>query len=125
MRFHSQRSVIPAAFVFAMLAVPVAGAAQAQAYLVSFLPGTTPTAREAAIQRSGAAARFHYGLVDGSAVTVPNGNALQALQREPTVQFVVPDREVFAFQGKGNGGSTPPPPSGETIPHGVTRVGAP
>jgi subtilisin len=96
-------------------------------YLVAFRPGTSQAQRAAATQGAGAMIRFNYQLVDGVAVRIPNPNALAALQRNPSVLSIIPDRAVHAFQsiegkGKPGGGSGTP---AQVVPAGVTRVGPP
>jgi subtilisin len=115
-----------------MLAVePSPAAAQANQYIVSFVPGTPRAARAAMSARHGAALRFNYAIIDGAAVSVPNQNVLRALSQDPAVRSVVPDYPVFASQfskagkGKQGGGGTPPPaPAPQVLPLGVQRVGA-
>ena len=107
-----------------------------QDYIVTFRDGTIPAVRAVAANNAGAALRFNYTIVNAIAVTVPNANALAALQNDPSVLSIVPDRPVFAFQrgnkkpeggpgggngGGGNGGGDPPP---QETPSGVARVGA-
>src|SRR5262245_25150103 len=120
--------------VLVMLAVePSPAAAQANQYIVSFVPGTPRAARAAMSARHGAALRFNYGIIDGVAVSVPNQNVLRALSQDPSVRSVIPDYPVFASQYghavKGNhpggGGTPPPPPAPQVLPVGVQRVGAP
>src|SRR5262245_65960883 len=90
-------------------------AAQADQFIVSFVPGTPRAARAAAAARHGAPLRFNYDIIDGVVVTVPNVNVLRALSNDPSVLSITPDFPVFASQsahaGKGKptggGGSTP------------------
>jgi subtilisin len=96
-------------------------------YIVMFHPGTSQADRAAAVGRAGAALKFNYSIVDAVAVRVPNANALAALQKDPAVLSIIPDRTVHAIpdaiNGKpthGGGGA-----SGEIIPEGVKRVGPP
>jgi subtilisin len=110
-----------------------AGNPNSQDYIVSFRAGTGPAERAQAVQQAGAQARFNYTIVDAAAVRVPNANVLAALQRHPQVESIVPDRPVYAVQnstgkpvdlakpGSGGGSSG----SGETVPEGVKRIGAP
>ena len=82
-------------------------------YIVTFRAGTSRADRAASVQRAGAALRFNYTIVDAVAVTIPNANAFAALQRDPSVLEIIPDREVEAFQ------------SAQVTPAGVARVGTP
>ena len=100
-------------------------------YLVTFRPGTSQAERAAAVGRAGGALRFNYSIVDAVAIRVPNANALAALQNNPAVVSIIPDRTVRAIPssdvdangkpGGGGGGGG----SAEVIPEGVKRVGAP
>ena len=99
-------------------------------YIVQFQNGTPPAARRVAAANAGASVRFVYTGVSAAAVRVPNEQALVALQRNPAVVSIVPNRPVFAFQhgdaingnpNKGGGGGQ----QGQVIPPGVVRVGLP
>jgi len=95
-------------------------------YIVSFRPGTTPDDRAAVAARAGALLRFNYRVVEAIAVRVPNANALAALQAQPSVQAIIPDRPVYAIQAAGvSGKGKPGPPSAQVTPEGVRRVGGP
>ena len=99
-------------------------------YIVEFQDGTPPAARRVAAANAGAAIRFVYSGVSAAAVRVANEQALVALQRNPSVLSIVPNRPVFAYQqgaaingnpNKGGGGGQ----QGQIIPPGVVRVGVP
>lgn len=95
-------------------------------YLVMFRPGTSQADKVAVAQRSGALLRFNFHIVDAIAVRVPNVNVLVALQRNPSVLSIIPDRPVYAFQaanGKGKPGGDGTLP--QVTPAGVGRVGVP
>jgi subtilisin len=97
-----------------------------QDYIVSFREGTTAPARAVAVRNAGAALGFNFKRVNAAAVKVPNANALAALQNDPSVLALVPDRPLFAYQnakGKpsGSGGGS----QIQVIPAGVVRVGVP
>jgi subtilisin family serine protease len=65
-----------------------------------------------------------YRNVAASAVSVPDARTLDALQNDPAVVSIVPDRRVSAYQkGKpqGSGGGS----SIQIVPAGVARVGVP
>mgnify|MGYP003694477831 CR=1 FL=1 len=70
---------------------------------------------------------------NAAAVRVPNARALAALQNDPSVLAVIPNRPVFAYQvnenGKGESGNGKPGGGGggaaQVIPAGVVRVGTP
>ena len=97
-------------------------------YIVTFRAGTNPAGRARAVGNAGAALRFNFRGVNAAAVIVPNANALAALQNDPSVLAIVPDRTVFAFQSanaKGNGKPGGGGPSSQVVPAGVARVGAP
>ncbi|MBI2817158.1 MAG: S8 family serine peptidase [Acidobacteria bacterium] len=109
---------------------PPTPVANATDFIVTFVPGTSQTDRAAAVQRAGARLRFNYEIVTAVAITVPNANALAALQRDPSVLEIIPDRTVQAFQsdlGKGGGNGKPGggggTVTGQEVPDGVTRVG--
>jgi subtilisin len=99
-------------------------------YLVTFRAGTSQADRAAVVTRAGGSVRFNYSIVDAVAIRVQNANALAALQGNPNVLSIIPDRAVHAIPGSveakgkpgagGGGGSTP-----EVIPEGVKRVGVP
>jgi subtilisin family serine protease len=95
----------------------------AQRYIVTFRTATTPAARSNALGRAGARLEIDYRHVATSAVTVPDGRALNALRNDSAVLSIVPDRPVSAYQGKGkpSGGSS----STQVVPAGVARVGVP
>ena len=105
----------------------VAFAQAPQEYIVQFRAGTSAAARRAAAAAAGGTARFVYSGVSAAAVRIPSQQALAALQRNPAVISIVPNRPVFAIQsaeakgGKpgGGGGST------QVVPAGVARVGTP
>jgi subtilisin family serine protease len=117
------------------LLVPVlAGAQTDQRYIVEYRRGASQNVRAASVQRAGAELRHNFGVVDAAAVTVRNPNALAALERDPDVLSIIPDRPIFAIQGPnaevvekgkpgggGGGGGT----SSEVIPDGVKRIGPP
>ena len=65
---------------------------------MKFRPGTSQAERAAAVQRAGGKLKFNYSIVDAVAITGSNPNVLEALQREPSVESIIPDREVHAFQ---------------------------
>src|SRR5687768_2508017 len=95
-------------------------------YLVQFRADTAPEVRVAAAQSAGATTRLVYSRLDVVSVQVPNAAALAALQRNPAVLSVVPNRRIVAFQSanakpQGGGGSS----TQEQMPEGVKRVGVP
>jgi len=101
-------------------------------HIVKFRPGTSQAERAAAVQRAGGKLKFNYSIVDAVAITGSNPNVLAALQREPSVENIVPDLEIHGIQDhKGIGISRKPAPvaevttSSQVTPHGVQRVGAP
>lgn len=118
-----------------ILAFPVFAFAQAPGqddgkYIVTFREGTSQAQRAAAVQRAAGELRFNYSIVNAVAIRITNPNTLAALQRDPSVLSIVPDRKVSAFQESngvganakpGGGGSS----SGQVIPSGVQRVGLP
>lgn len=97
-----------------------------QDYIVRFREGTSAAARASVVRNAGATLGFNFNRVNAAAVRVPNANALAALQNNPSVLAMIPDRPVFAYQsakGKpGTGGGGPAP---EVVPAGVLRVGVP
>jgi subtilisin len=104
-----------------------------QDYIVRFREGANAAARATVVRNAGAALGFNFHRVDAAAVRVPNAKALAALQNDPFVLAVIPNRPVFAYQvnenregesangqpGGGGGGA------GQVIPPGVVRVGVP
>lgn len=137
------KSVAPVLLVMMYLAGhPVYAQTQAGAenhgpanYIITFRTGTSQTERAAAVRRAGAQLRSNYSIVDAVSAVVPNANAYAALQRDSSILEIIPNREVHAFQsadggggdhinakpGSGGSGGT----TGEVIPAGVARVGAP
>ena len=98
-----------------------------QEYIVQFRDGTTAGARRAVAANAGASARFVYNRVAAATLRVPNGQALQALRRNPAVLSIVPNRPVAAYQsakakGKPGAGAGQ---SSQVTPGGVQRVGPP
>jgi len=95
-------------------------------YIVRFREGGDPAARAAVVRGAGAALGISFRHVNAAAVSVPTAAALAALQRDPSVLAVIPNRPVFAHQtakGKPGGGGTTTP--AQVLPAGVVRVGAP
>ncbi|MBI3895639.1 MAG: S8 family serine peptidase [Acidobacteria bacterium] len=108
---------------------PVAVGA-AENYIVTFQPGTSQRDRAASVSRAGALLHSNYSIVDAVAVTIPNTNVYAALQRDPSVLQIIPDRPVHAFQasesnGKGKPGGGSGGGSSQITPAGIQRVGAP
>jgi subtilisin family serine protease len=116
------------AVVLALMPV-TAGAVYAQGaqeFIVQFRDGTPVGARRAAAADAGAAVRVVYNGIAAAAVRVPNDQALSALQRNPDVTSVIPNRPVFAHQSaKGKPGGGGGSQSAQVIPAGVKRVGVP
>src|SRR5688500_12036076 len=111
------------ALVLAHGAATPAAAQDGQDYPVLFRAGVNAAGRARAVGNSGAAVRRGFNRVNASAVRVPNDAALAALRGDADVAQVIPDRQMFAFQGKGKpggGGTTPAP---QVTPAGVVRVG--
>ena len=105
-----------------------------QDFIVTFRAGTAPAARGASVGRAGAGLRFDYSALNAAAVRIPNANALAALQNDPAVASIIPDRPVFALQSaNAKGGNKPDKPGGgggggkskEIISSGLARVGLP
>jgi subtilisin len=105
----------------------------AQDYIVRFRDGANAAARAAAVRNAGAVLGFTFHRVHAAAVRVPNAIALAALQNDPSVLAVIPNRPVFAYQVdenvKGVSGKGKPGGGGgsaaQVIPAGVVRVGVP
>lgn len=91
-------------------------------YLVIFREWTSVLDRANSVGQTEASLTFNYYIVPGAAVHIPNERALAALQMDPRVVSVIPDRKVYAHAkpGTGGGGST----SAQVIPSGVVRIGA-
>ena len=75
----------------------------AQDYIVRFREGANAAARATAVRNAGAALGFNFHRVNAAAVRVPNAKALAALQNDPSVLAVIPNRPVFAYQVNENG----------------------
>jgi subtilisin len=101
----------------------------AQDYIVRFREGANAAARATVVRNAGAALGFNFHRVNAAAVRVPNAAALAALQNDPSVLAVIPNRPVFAYQaGQSNGKGKPGGGGGaeaQVIPAGVVRVGVP
>jgi subtilisin len=117
-------------FVAISLMMAQAGPAFAQGsdkYIVTFSAAAGPATRAAVARTAGVGVRFNYRGVNALAVSIPSPAALAALQRDPTVLAVIPDRAMSAFQnsrsGKPAGGGAGG--GGQVVPAGVVRVGAP
>jgi subtilisin family serine protease len=100
-------------------------------YIVSFLPGSSGADRAEAALRAGATPLADLGLINALSVQIPGLDILAALQGNPAVIRVVPDRRVFSLPAasyQDSGGSIAGDDrsaSEETIPAGVKRVGEP
>jgi subtilisin len=95
-------------------------------YIVAFRAGTNAPGRARAVANAGGVVRFNYNGVNAAAVVVPNERALAALESDPSVLAIVPDRLVSAYPAAsakskpgGGGGSS------QVVPAGVARVGVP
>ena len=100
----------------------------AQDYIVRFREGANAAARATVVRNAGAALGFNFHRVNAAAVRVPNAKALAALQNDPSVVAVIPNRPVFAYQVNENGKGKPGGGGGgaaQVIPAGVVRVGLP
>jgi subtilisin len=105
----------------------------AEDFIVRFREGANAAARATAVRNAGAALGFNFHRVNAAAVKVPNARALAALQNDPAVLAVIPNRPVFAYQvhadGKGENANGKPGGGGggsaQVIPAGVVRVGVP
>lgn len=87
-------------------------------YIVQVQAGTAPAAVAAA--HGLAADHVYTAAVNGFAGHIPPGR-LQALQNDPRVVAIVPDRAVMAFVRPGDGGSGS---TAQVVPQGVKRIGA-
>jgi subtilisin len=98
-----------------------------QDHIVRFREGANAAARATAIRNAGAALGFNFHRVNAAVVRVPNVKALAALQNDPSVLAVIPNRAVFAYQVNENGKGKPGGGGGaaQVIPAGVVRVGVP
>ena len=105
----------------------------AQDYIVKFREGANAAAHATVVRNAGAAVGFTFHRVNAAVVRVPNAAALAALQSDPSVLAVIPNRPVFAYQvidnGKGENSKGKPGGGGgsaaQVIPAGVVRVGVP
>jgi len=88
--------------------------------IVVFRDGVSHTARDAALTRAGATARFNYLFVNAAAAHLPTVAVQRRLQQDPDVIAIIPDRAVRAHAkpgGSGGGG-------GQVVPAGIKRIGA-
>jgi subtilisin len=91
-------------------------------YIIGFRPSVPFAQRASTVGRAGAQVRFDLHMVNAMAVSVPNLNALAALQRETTVVSIRPDLPVYATAKPGGSG---PGGAGQVVPEGIKRVGLP
>jgi subtilisin family serine protease len=92
-------------------------------FIVIFRDGTSESTRALAVARAGAQLRRQFRVASAAAVHIPSPAARAALEADPDVLQVVPDRPVRARPkpgGGGGGGTT----SGQVTPAGVARIGA-
>ncbi len=122
--------------IFGLAGMPSIALAQGpQDYIVTFRDGTAPAGRASAVGNAGGTVRATIARVRASSVTLPNEAAVLALQGDPSVLNVIPNRPVFARQrankkpadkpggGGGNGGGGGGGgPSDDILPAGVARV---
>jgi len=132
-----EASLLAVVTVAALCMAPVASgqapASPGEDYIVGFRAGTSKNERAAAVARAGARLRFNYSIIDAVTVTVPNANALAALQRDVSVTSITPDHRIYAIPSPDVSPAAPPTarPGGgggstsEVVPEGVIRVGAP
>ncbi len=98
-------------------------AGEAGDYIVLFREGTSASDRATAVARAGAGLKINYQIVNAAAAHVPSVAALSALQRDPNVVAIIPDRPVYADPpGKGGGGGSSS--TSQVVPGGVQRIGA-
>jgi subtilisin family serine protease len=122
-RTKSAALVCLAATVALFSATRPALAQDGQDFIVTFRAGVTPAGHGNAAANAGGTVRRSFNGVNAASVRVPNAAALARLTADPSVLSVVPNREVFAFQGKGKPGGGGG--SSQVVPAGVTRVGVP
>lgn len=115
------------AFVMLLGGAHMLFAQEPQKYIVQFRPGVAPAARRTAAVKAGAAASVVYTGISAASVRVPNERVLRALEGNPDVMAVIPNRTVTASQsaeakagGKPGGGGT----AAQVTPAGVARVGS-
>lgn len=110
--------------VFGPLGLTVGWAQEgAEDVIVVFREGSSHPGREAAVKRSGCNLKFNYRTINAAAAHIPNAAARMALEQDPDVVAIIPDRPVRAHaraNGKGTGGGT----TGQVTPAGVQRIGA-
>jgi subtilisin len=95
-------------------------------YIVTFVPGTSKTARALAALQAGAQVRYNYDSLDAISITAAS-NALNTLRSNPAVIRVTPDsiHRGRAKPGSGGGGTPLPFDTRQIISEGVQRVGIP
>ena len=109
-------------FIFSTLAVQAQGQGRIipGRYIVALRGDATPAAVAA---RHGATADVEFDTFRGFAGAVPAGR-LRALQNDPRVRWIEPDRVVSLVVPMGKVAPTPPLPGPEITPTGVNRTDA-
>lgn len=97
--------------------------------IVAFQSGTSAEEREAKIQEAGGHLRVNYQIFNAAAVGFEDETSLNALQSDPSVVAVIPDRRVHGFPkpdkpGKPGNGGGDTGGSGQEVSAGLTRIGA-
>src|SRR5688572_30529620 len=67
-------------------------------YIVSFRPSISGADREEGVRQCGATPLFDLGLIDAMSVRIPGVDIFAALQGNPAIVRVVPDRRIFSLQ---------------------------
>lgn len=130
-------SVLGASSLYAQRMIPAGGQApviggfsttRGQAsgrFIVQFKPGSSRNERDGAIGQAGGSAVAALDLIDGFAVSLPNANAVAALQRNPLVARIAPDfvNTGSAKGGNGGGGGGGKPNDGGSTPGGDILFG--
>lgn len=94
---------------------------QARDYIVLYRSDSNQAERAFSVARAGAKSRFRYEVVPAEAVQVDTEVTLAALEQDPQILAVIPDRPIYAHVRSAGGGQT----TGQVVPEGVKRIGAP
>jgi subtilisin family serine protease len=90
--------------------------------IVIFRDGMTAFQRDQVLRRAGAVPTRHFERISAAAAHLPSPFARAALEQDPLVVGVVPDRPIQAHRKPGGGGGGGG--SSQVVPEGVKRIGA-
>lgn len=90
-------------------------------YIVLYRPDSHQAERAVSIARAGARSRFRYEIVSAEAVQVDTEVALAALEQDPQILAVIPDRPIYAHAIRS---ARRVQAVGQVVPEGIKRIGA-